>query len=452
MGFTTSTPANNGGQTDTLAIGSGSPAVDYVPESSCTDAAGATLTSDQRGDRRMDNNDGFCDVGAYEWQAALAPPPGVTINSPSAGGIYDQGQTVPTSFSCFDSALGPGIATCRDSNGSTSPGHLDTSTGGPHTYRVTATSRDGQTGQGSVSYIVIGAPSAHISNPSAGGVYAPGQSVSATFACTEGEDGSGLASCDDSHGADTVSGGTGHLDTTTPGPHRYAITATSKDGLTGTAEITYTVADPPTVAIASPASGGTYSPGQVVPTTFNCAEGSGGTGLASCTDSRGSTAPAGVLDTSAPGPHTYAVTATSRDGMTGHAQITYEVRTSAQPQIAIDTRRGRVVRGRTRVRLTCTGDARAGTCTGTLTLSLRERLRHRARSERTLVVARAHYTVASGHSALIAARLSGAGLGLVLGAPRLTLTGRATATPASGSPVSTTIVLQAQVHRRHRRA
>ncbi len=84
-------------------------------------------------------------------------------------------------------------------------------------------------------------PSALISSPLAGGTYELGQSVSTTFKCSEGAGGTGLDSCDDSHGKETVSGGKGKLDTSTLGSHTYTVTAVSKTGLTDSTSITYDV-------------------------------------------------------------------------------------------------------------------------------------------------------------------------------------------------------------------
>src|ERR1035438_5339783 len=71
---------------------------------------------------------------------------------------------------------------------------------------------------------------------------------------------------------------------------------------------------PPTAAIASPSSGGIYAVGQVVATSFSCAEGTGETDELPCIDSNEASAPSGVLDTSTTGIHTYTVTATNAEG------------------------------------------------------------------------------------------------------------------------------------------
>lgn len=81
----------------------------------------------------------------------------------------------------------------------------------------------------------------------------------------------------------------------------------------------------PSATIKSPAGGKTYEPGALVKTTFSCTEGSGGVGLESCADSNGSSGTSGTLDTLVAGPHVYTVTATSKDGLTGSAQIGYNV-------------------------------------------------------------------------------------------------------------------------------
>lgn len=62
----------NGGPTRTVALSSGSPAIDRGNPGGCTDANGAALTQDQRDYPRPDGVSSLCDVGAFEVQQSGA--------------------------------------------------------------------------------------------------------------------------------------------------------------------------------------------------------------------------------------------------------------------------------------------------------------------------------------------------------------------------------------------
>jgi 6-phosphogluconolactonase (cycloisomerase 2 family) len=81
-------------------------------------------------------------------------------------------------------------------------------------------------------------PSVQITSPSNGAKYTVGQLVNATFGCTEGAGGPGLASC----AGDVPSGA--EINTATPGPQTFTVTGTSSDGQHATSTADYTVIEP----------------------------------------------------------------------------------------------------------------------------------------------------------------------------------------------------------------
>lgn len=141
---------NNGGGTDTMALGAGSPAIDAGNPSGCTDPNGAAITTDQRGMTRGSP----CDLGAYESASApkntalpsIAPSPTVGSSSTCSPGSWSSSPSFAYQW-LHDGAPIGGATAATYRVASTDAGHM-------LSCQVTASDADGSAQATSAAVLV----------------------------------------------------------------------------------------------------------------------------------------------------------------------------------------------------------------------------------------------------------------------------------------------------------
>jgi len=81
--------ADNGGPTQTIALESGSPAIDAIPIALCQ-------ATDQRGDARPAPGYTACDIGAFEYDSTVAPTPTPTATAAGTPAVTNTPTPAPT--------------------------------------------------------------------------------------------------------------------------------------------------------------------------------------------------------------------------------------------------------------------------------------------------------------------------------------------------------------------
>lgn len=266
---------------------------------------------------------------------------------------------------------------------------------------------------------------------------------------------------------------------TSEGSYTCAVTAANAAGSSAQVSAAVAVkAKPPIAAISYPVNGAIFEQDAVVSTSFSCTEGAGGPGLSSCKDGKGTSSPAGRLDTSRLGLHQYFVTAISKDGRRSRATVTVTIvqRKPAPPKppappkapkptppprpfVTIVTAKAGVFGRRAKIVLACHRAA----CSGTLSLTVRVSGRALARADHRrppsrgakalsrsiqLLFVKMSYSLVSGARKPIVLMIRPQARKLLLSARQHRLTVRAALTVKGGVPKHRGIVLRLQGGRR----
>ena len=202
--------------------------------------------------------------------------------------------------------------------------------GGDGTKQLALWARDGVGNAQAVATASVvldrGGPVIAIGSPDDGATYSLGAVKTAAYSCTDAVDGS--PSC-----TGTVANG-GAIDTGTPGPKSFTVTATDDAGNTSSKTVEYTVADnaKPTIAITTPRAQ-RYEIHTTHVADFSCDDNGTVTACAAAVDGV-ALKDGDPINTATLGEHTFTVRATDDAGNTETKQVTYEVVDTNDPDPA----------------------------------------------------------------------------------------------------------------------
>jgi hypothetical protein len=156
--------------------------------------------------------------------------------------------------------------------------------------------------------------------PAEGATFVHNAIVPASYVCEDEPLGTGVASCL----GDVAAGEP--INTATPGPQAFSVTAIDVAGNIETSSVNYTVSGTdttsPVVTLVAPANNGVYAVGAAITVDYLCADEVLGTGIASCT---GDLVTGVALDTSTAGSFTFMVTGTDNAGNVSTVVATYTI-------------------------------------------------------------------------------------------------------------------------------
>jgi hypothetical protein len=249
--------------------------------------------------------------------ASAGPDDPIVYMSVTDGWAYPQGYDVSFGFVCVSPTSA--IVSCEGSQPMGSK--LDTFHAGPHTVSVTATDYEGRQTTASATYTVIDITKPHVifRTPTDGATFDQGSYVTADYGCEDDPGGLGLY---EGYCAGTIPVGA-PIDTSQIGTFSLTVTTVDLAFNVDQETIHYSVADrtSPTISLATPGNGATYTLGEQVWASYSCDD-PNGSGIQSCKGDVGSGAP---IDTSSFGIKTFTVTAYDRAGNVARTTHSYSV-------------------------------------------------------------------------------------------------------------------------------